>query len=63
MENFKVKLNVEPTNDYEKAKLELLKAMDSIRALPSYQQKQLDEELFGVQAVVTLARIMQQYFG
>lgn len=63
MDNFKVKLNVEPTNDYEKAKLELLKAMDSIRALPPYQQKQLAEELFGVQAVATLAHIMQQYFG
>ena len=63
MDNFKVKLNVEPTNDYEKAKLELLKAMDSIRALTPYQQKQLAEELFGVQAVATLAHIMQQYFG
>ena len=63
MDNFKVKLNVEPTNDYEKAKLELLKAMNSIRALPPYQQKQLAEEVFGVEAVATLAHIMQQYFG
>lgn len=63
MDNFKVKLNVEPTNDYEKAKLDLVTAMKSIRALPPCQQEQLAKEIFGAQAVATLAHIMQQYFG
>ena len=63
MENFKATLNLEPINEYDKAKQELLKAMDSIRALPPHLQKHLAEELFGIQAVALLARIMQQYFG
>lgn len=63
MENFKINLNVEPTNEYEKAKWDLLNAMNSIRALPTYQQGQLVKEVFGAQAVAMLARIMQQYFG
>ena len=63
MEHYKVKINVEPTNEYEKAKLDLVTAMKSIRALPPYQQQRLAEELFGAQAVAALARIMQQYFG
>ena len=63
MEKFKINLNIEPTNDYEKAKWDLLKAMDSIRALPPYQQQRLAEELFGAQVVAALAYIMQQYFG
>lgn len=63
MEHYKVKVNVEPTNDYEKAKLDLIKAINSLRALPPYQQEQLVKEIFGVQAVATLAYIMQKYFG
>ena len=63
MDNFKVKLNVEPTNDYEKAKLDLVTAMKSIRALPPYQQEHLAKEIFGAQAVAELVRIMQQYRG
>ena len=60
MEHYKVKINVEPTNEYEKAKLDLITAMKSIRALPPYQQEQLAKEIFGVQAVAELVRIMQQ---
>ena len=63
MENFKVTLNIEPTDDYAKAKMDLLKALDSIRALPPHLQQHLAEEIFGVQAVATLSYIMQQYFG
>lgn len=62
MGNYKIALNIEPTNEYEKAKLDLLKAMESIRDLPTYQRQKLAEELFGVQAVATLTNIMQQYF-
>lgn len=63
MEHYKVQINVEPTNEYEKAKLDLITAMKSIRALPPYQQEQLAKEIFGAQAVAELVRIMQQYRG
>ena len=63
MERFKVNLNVEPTNEYDKAKWDLLNAMNSIRALPPYQQEKLAKEIFGAQAVAELVRIMQHYRG
>lgn len=61
MENFKVTLNIEPTDDYAKAKMDLLKALESIRALPPHLQQHLAEEMFGAQAVAVLTRILQQY--
>lgn len=34
MDNYRVTVGVEPTNDYEKAKQDVMQAMISIRKLP-----------------------------
>ena len=51
MENFKARVTLEPTNEYDKAKQDLIKALNSLHALPPYLQQQVVQEVFGAQAV------------
>ena len=47
MEEYKLTLGMEPTDDYKKAKQDLIQAMRSIQKLSPQQQQMLAEELFG----------------
>ena len=51
---FKITADVE----FNRPKHDILKAMDSICKLPEDQQRQLAEEMFGVEVVEMLRRIM-----
>lgn len=62
MDNYKFTIGVEPTNDYEKARKDLFKAMDSINKLNVVERRRLAEEFFGVQAVVMIEKALQGYF-
>lgn len=55
---FKITADVEFNRPYDNAKHDILKAMDSICKLPEDQQRQLAEEMFGVEVVEMLRRIM-----
>lgn len=44
MGNFEMKLDIEPKNDYEKARKDLLKFLDSVSQLNREQQEQLAKE-------------------
>lgn len=60
MDNYQITVGVEPTNDYDKAKQDVIKAFDSIRKLPPWQQQKLAEELFGAANVAMLFRLLNQ---
>lgn len=57
MNHFKPAVSFEPTNDYDKAKQDVVKAMVSIRKLPQQQQQALAEELFGATNVATVINL------
>lgn len=63
MDNYRVTVGVEPTNDYDKAKQDVMQAMISIRKLPLHQQRMLAEEFVGAANVTALLNIFQQAFG
>ena len=58
MEEYKLTLGMEPTDDYKKAKQDLIRA---IRKLSPQQQQMLAEELFGAANVMVLSQILRQY--
>ena len=57
MENYRVTVGIEPTNDYDKAKQDIMQALVSVRKLPPQQQQWLFEELFGAANVANLLTI------
>ena len=61
MDNYKFTIGVEPTNDCEKARKDLFKAMDSINKLNVVERRRLAEEFFGVQAVAILENVYRQF--
>ena len=61
MEEYKSTLGMEPTDDYKKAKQDLIQAMRSIQKLSPQQQQMLEEELFGAANVMVLSQILRQY--
>lgn len=63
MDNYRVTVGVEPTNDYDKAKQDVMQAMTSIRKLPPQQQRMLAEELVSAANVAALMNIFRQNFG
>ena len=61
MGNYRVAVGVEPTNDYDKAKQDLMEAYKSFSRLKPWQKEQLAKELCGADAASLLLKIMQQY--
>lgn len=59
MDNYRVTVGVEPTNDYDKAMQDVMQAMASIRKLPPQQQRMLAEELVGAVNVAALMNIFR----
>lgn len=60
MDNYQITVGVEPANDYDKARQDVIKAFDSVRKLPLWQQQKLAEELFGAANVAMLFRLLNQ---
>ena len=63
MDHYRVIIGVEPTNDYDKAKQDVMQAMISIRKLTPQQQRMLAEELVGAANAAALMKIFRQNFG
>lgn len=59
--NIKPKLDFDPTDNYQKAKKDLITALDSVGKLPFEQQKSLAIELLGAKAVNDFIRFLQSY--
>lgn len=62
MNDYRLTVGVEATNNYEKAKQDVLQALESVRQLPPQQQQTLMEELVGAANVVGLINLFQQAF-
>ena len=59
--NYKVLPSIVPDDLYEKARLDIINAMDSVRKLTDIQRKALAEELFGVAYVEMLIKIINGF--
>ena len=58
MNNFKINLSIEPTNDYDKAKIDFLQAMNSIQKLSPQQREQLAVEMFGIEKIEFIKQLL-----
>lgn len=58
MNDYKINLSVEPTNDYDKAKMDIIQAMNSIQKLSPQQREQLARELFGVERIELIRQVL-----
>ena len=58
MDKIKILPDIEPTEPYEKAKADILKAKMSLSKLTPNQQKELAEELFGAAYVETVLKVL-----
>ncbi len=61
MEEYKLTMGITPTDDYEKAKKDLIRAMQSIQKLSPQQQQMLAKELFGAANVMALMEMIHRY--
>lgn len=61
MDNYKIKLDAEPKNPYEKAKKALCKAEEAFRVLSPQEQQMLVQDYFGAEAVCMIYNIMRQH--
>lgn len=57
-----ITVDVQPQDSYAKARNDMLKAIDSINKLTPEEQQRLATELFGIERVVVLYRMMQKYY-
>ena len=58
MDKIRIVPDIEPTDPYEKAKADIMKAKTSLSKLTPNQQKALAEELFGVAYVETVLKVL-----
>lgn len=63
MEEYKLTLEMEPTDDYKKAKQDLIQAILSVQKLPPQQRQKLATELFGAAKLTAAMQIFRQYFS
>lgn len=54
-------MNIEPTNDYMKAKQDVLQAMDSVQKLSPMERQTLAREIFRTAQFMTLWQMFGQY--
>lgn len=63
MNEFKPTVGIEPTDQYAKARQDVMQAFDSVRKLEPWQREQLAKDLFGAEVAATIYVILQQNFG
>lgn len=63
MDNYKLTVGIEPLDEYKKAKLDFLQAMESISKLSDSQKQMLLEELYGAANVAIMYGIFKKHYG
>ena len=63
MDNYKVKVDIESTNNYEKAKQDFLKALNSIDKLTPQERRRLLEEFYGAAKVQIIIDFFNNNFN
>lgn len=62
MNYYKPTLVIEPTDKYEKAKQDILQALNSVQALTPQERQRLAEEMFRDANVTVMLNILHQAF-
>lgn len=62
MNYYKPTLGIEPTDKYEKAKQDILQALNSVQALTPQERQRLAEEMFRDANVTVMLNILHQAF-
>lgn len=62
VDEYKITMGIEPTNDYIKAKKDIMQAMESIQKLPPIEQRRLAEEIMGSAQVEMLYEVFRRYW-
>ena len=62
MSDYKISVDIEPTEAYKKAKSDMLKALESIRLLDPAQQQKLAEELLGAAGFACFCQLLDRYY-
>lgn len=60
MNEFKINVDIEPTDKYLKAKLDLLQAIKSFESLTQQQKLQLVQEAFGVAKATAIIDLLNR---
>lgn len=60
MDRFKATIGIEPTNKYDKAKQDLIQAMNSIQELSQQEQQKLFTELFGAARIAAVLSLFNR---
>ncbi len=63
MSDYKISVGIVPTDAYEKAKRDMLKAIESIRLLAPVQQQKLAEELLGTVGFANFCQLLDRYYS
>ena len=62
MNDYKISVGIDPTDEYEKAKSDMLKAIESIRLLAPVQQQKLAEELLVIAGFTNFCQLLDRYY-
>ena len=62
MSDYRISVDIEPADAYEKAKSDMLKAIESIRLLAPAQRQKLAEELLRAVGVANFCQLLDRYF-
>lgn len=62
MDAYKLTVEIEPTDKYEKAKKDLLQALKSYGELTAQEKECLMQEFFGAANVASILNVLKQYF-
>ena len=63
MRDYKVSVGIEPEDAYEKARKDMIQALQSTQRLTPIQRQKLAEELFGAAAVASIIQLLNNYYG
>lgn len=63
MENMEIKIDIEPKDNYDKAKKLLLDTDKAIQALTSQEQQKLAQEFLRYRGMYGLYQMIQEYRG
>lgn len=63
MEEYKIAVNIEPKNKYEKAQKAVAEAIIAINDLTQPQQEQLMRECISKEALLNAYTMLKKYFG
>lgn len=63
MQDYRITVGIDPTSNYQKAKNDLIEALQSFSKLSYEEKEQLCREFMGAEAFAAFCQVAQQLFG